>query len=94
VLRHFEKEEKKYVHPRGVLVGSTFRLVHFLDGLLRRPTGMKVPHTSTTGCVDRLAGSGARLRRAGRRARHVASATTAERVLSMFRSLSDGSLYR
>jgi hypothetical protein len=93
VLRHFEKEEEKYVHPWGVLVGSTFRLVHFLDGLLRRPTGMNVPHTSTTGCVGRLAGSGARLR-AGRRARHVASATTAERVLSMFRSLSDGSLYR
>jgi hypothetical protein len=53
---------KKDVHPRGVLVGSTFGLVQFLDDLLRRSTGMNVPQTSTAGCVDRLAGSGTRLR--------------------------------
>jgi hypothetical protein len=77
------------VHPRGVLVGSTFGLVHFLDDLLRRSTGMDVPYTSTTSCVDRVAGSGARLR-VGRRAIHVASATTAERVNSRVMSIIDG----
>jgi len=36
------------VHPCGVLVGSTFGLVQFLDRLLRRSSGMDVPQTSTT----------------------------------------------
>jgi hypothetical protein len=67
------------VHPGGVLVGSTFGLVQLLDDLLSRTTDVRIPDTSTTGCVSRLAGSGTRLR-VGRRVGHVASATTAGRM--------------
>lgn len=49
------------VHSRGVLVGSTFVLLHFEDALLHGRTYVEVPRASAPGAVHGVAGSRARL---------------------------------
>lgn len=80
------------VHPRGEMMGGTFGLVLFFYDLLRGTTNMNVPYASTTTCVDRLSGSGTRLRvgtdgrmrlRVGTHGGHVPCTTAAKRMQSI-----------